>query len=198
MNKRAQFFLLVAVIIVAVVISLGITANQAIVSREPIDFYDFSYEVKVEIGEVIDYGIYSDFDDDAKIDEFVDLLSESIADRDPTAEFVIIYGDSISGVNVRNEREDPIIVDGEEIEGTKSIVVSRICNGNICDTIESPVDEFGEEVGIWEIIASELIGKDTIQIDVEEQTIDFPVSEYKKVLFIIQKDVGDESFVSIK
>ncbi len=52
MNKRAQFFLLAAVIISVVVISLGITANRATVNREPGNFYDFSYEVKRETGAV--------------------------------------------------------------------------------------------------------------------------------------------------
>ncbi len=196
-NKKAQLFLLAAIIIVAVVISLGITANQVIVNEEPEGFYDFSYEVKKEIGEVINYEIYSGFDDNADLDKFVDLLSESIKDTDPGSEFVIIYGNNISGIKVINERDDPIVVEGEDIEGNQGIIVSRICYAGSCDAIETIVDDFNPETGKGDISAEELKGKDAIQIDVDEQIIEFPISEHKKVLFIIQKDVGDESFVSV-
>ncbi|MFH1522083.1 MAG: hypothetical protein ABIF18_03935 [archaeon] len=196
MNKRAQLFLLAAVIIVAVVISLGVISNQAIVNEEPTDFYDFSYEIKKEIGGVIDYEIYSDFDDEANLNIFVELLSENIRDKDPESEFIIIYGDNISGVKVVNEMADSIIADGQEVESEKTIVVSQICNINSCEDIELYADDF-EEVGTWEINTTVLEGKDTIQIDVDGQIIEFPISRHKKVLFIIQKDVDDESFIAI-
>ena len=61
MNGRGQFFLLAAVIISVVVISFGVSSNVAKGNREPEDFYDFSYEMKREVGAVIDYEIYSDF-----------------------------------------------------------------------------------------------------------------------------------------
>ena len=198
MKKRAQFFLLAAVIIVAVVISLGITANQATVNREPESFYDFSYEVSREVGRVIDYEIYSEFDDDADLDEFVDLLTEDIKDKDPDANFIIVYGDNVSGMEVRNEGVDDALVEGEVIEGKKKMTVNRVCYENSCQNIDLSVDEFGEEIGNWKIDATQLKGQETIEIDVNEQVVSFPISRHKQVFSIIKKDVGDESFVSVE
>ncbi len=196
LNKRAQLFLLASVIIVSVVISLGITTNQVIVNEEPEDFYDFSDEVKGEIGKVINYEIYSDFEDGVNLNEFVDLLSESIKDTDPGSEFIIIYGDNVTGINVINERDDFIVVNGEKIKGKQEIIVSRICYAGSCEDIKTVVDDFDPEIGEGYISAEEIEGKDTIEIDVGEQIIEFPVSEYKRVLFIIQKEVGYESFIA--
>ena len=92
-SKRAQIFLLAAVIVSAIVISLGITANQARISNEPKNFEDFSYEVKREMGAVIDYEIYTNFSEDDNLDEFVDILAEDIKDKNPNANFMFIYGD---------------------------------------------------------------------------------------------------------
>ena len=200
-NKRAQFFLLASVIIVAVVISLGVTSNQVIVKEEPKDFYDFSDGITKEVGAVIDYGIYSGFDDDVNLNEFVDLLTEDIKDKYPDADFVIVYGDNASGVNVKNERTDSIEAEGENIEGSRGAVMSSICHGfgnsHFCEDIELDAENFDEDIGRWKIDADKLQGKDAIQIEVGGQIVEFPVSEHKRVLFIIQKDVGDESFVAI-
>ena len=197
MKKRAQFFLLAAVIIVAAVISLGVTTNQAIVNREPESFYDFSYEVSREVGMVIDYEIYSEFDDDVNLDEFVDLLVENIENKDPDTNFIIVYGDTVSGMKVRNEGVDDVLAEGNVVESSKKITVNSLCDGNNCQDIELPSDEFGE-IKEWEITTGELAGKDSIEIGVNEQNVSFPISQHKQVFSIIKKDVGDESFVSIK
>jgi len=97
MNRRAQFFLLAAVIISAVVISLGITANRATVNREPGNFYDFSYEVKREAGAVLDYEIYTNVQIDGvdqPLEDFVRLLAKDISDKNPDANFKFIYGNN--------------------------------------------------------------------------------------------------------
>lgn len=197
MNKRAQFFLLAAVIIVAVVISLGVTKNRTIVSEEPINFYDFSYEVNKEIGAVLDYAIYSGFDDDVNLTEFVNLLAEDIRDKDSEVNFVITYGDNVSGVRVRNEGSTSIFVDEQGVEGRGAIVVSKVCDSLSCNSINSSI-AIQSSIGIWEISAVELIGKKTIELGVHGQIVEFPISRHKKVVFIIQKDVGDESFIAIK
>ena len=196
-NRKAQFFLLAAVIIVVVVISLGVTTNQAIVNKEPESFYEFSYTVNQEVGEVIDYAIYSDFDDDANLDEFVDLLMENIGDKEPDANFIVIYGDNVSGMEIRNEGINPVSVEEEEIEGSKKMIVNRVCHDKNCEDVSLPSDTYDENIGKWKIESDKLEGKNSIEVDVNEQTINFPISRHKKVFFIMQKDVGDESFVSI-
>ena len=197
-NKKAQFFLLAAVIIVTVITSLGITANQARVTKEPENFYDFSYEVNREIGAVVDYSIYSDFDDEVDLTDFVNLLTDDIKDKNPDADFVIIYGDNISGVIVINEKKESIAVGDKTIEGREEIKISKICQGYGDSRLCKPVENFNNEIKSQKIDAEELAGQSVIQVEIGVQAIDFPVSQHKQVLFIIQKDVGDERFVAIK
>jgi hypothetical protein len=58
-DKKGQFFLLAAVIISVIVLSLGATTNRVIVQNNFQDINDFTYEVEREIGEVLNYEIYT-------------------------------------------------------------------------------------------------------------------------------------------
>ena len=93
MDKKGQFFLLAAVIISVIVISIGVTTNRAVVQTEPTSFYDFSYEVEREVGEVFNYEVYSEVSG-GELDEFVFLMAEEIQDEDPSSGFVFIFGNN--------------------------------------------------------------------------------------------------------
>ncbi|MBT7102494.1 hypothetical protein HN935_03200 [archaeon] len=206
-HKRAQFFLLAAVIISAVVISLGITANRATVNREPGNFYDYSYEVNREVGAVIDYEIYSGFDEGANLSLFVDLLARDIRDKSPDANFLFVYGDTVDGMNVTNYGTETANVgsggdnDAPDtgVIGGGSRVISRICTRNHCSEVSDLIDTFNEDVGTGEISGDHLKDAgDDVVVEVAGYEYEFPVSRHRRVIFIMQKDVNDESFVTAK
>jgi hypothetical protein len=193
MGKRAQFFLLAAVIISAVVISLGITANRATVNREPGNFYDFSYEVKREVGAILDYNIYSGFDDDANLTVFINLLAEDIRDNNPDANFVFLYGNN-EIMKLRNYGEESITVNGDQIGGSGEKATSSInIAGNYYLEVDESVEDFDKNAGSATLTE---VG-DSLFVEVKGYESDFPISRHKQVIFIIQKEVGDESFVAV-
>ena len=186
MNKNAQFFLLAAVIISVVVISLGITANRATINREPGNFYDYSYEVKRETGAVLDYEIYTEIEG-GELGEFVELLSGDIRDKNPDADFRFIYGNNTY-----------LVEQNSGSTGAGAGTFNTICFGGSCQDISGTVGEHDSDAGITTWDADDLGGSENFTIEVDGHEFSFPISRHKQVIFIMQKDVKDESFVTAR
>jgi len=190
-NRRAQFFLLAAVIISAVIISLGFVANKATVNREPGSFSDFSYEVKRETGAVIDYEIYTL--SEGNLTDFIDLLAIDTRDRDPDSNFLFIYGND-SEMILKNYGSDSAYLGEEEVEGSGAIVISSMCQNNICQPITGELIDYNPDTGTETLDVS---GQDEVVVTIGDNDYSFPVSPYKQVIFIIQKETEDENFISV-
>jgi len=192
-GKRAQFFLLAAVIISSIVISLGIIANRATVNSEPGSFYDFSYEVKRETGAVMDYEIYSGFDDGANLTSFIELLAEDIRDKNSDAEILFIYGDNET-MSVRNYGSRDVLIVDSAVSGSGAITSSGIRIGSWNLPIDSTVKAFDDKAGQFDVTVKNNI----LDVNIEGYDYEFPVSKYRQVIFIMQKEVGDENFISVR
>jgi hypothetical protein len=195
-GKRGQFFLLAAVVIVVIVISLGATTNRAVIKEELGSFYDFSYEVKREAGEVLDWEIYSNIEG-GDLDEFVQLLSEDIRDRDPEANFMFIYGNNTE-MNLRNYGAAEAFAGGVPIPGASESVISTICIGGYCQDVDSVISNFNAGAGYVQLDVGDMAGSNDIVVTVQGHDFSFPISEHRQVIFIMQKGVGDESFVAVR
>jgi hypothetical protein len=196
-GKRAQFFILAAVILSAVIISLGMTANYVRVNREPENFYDFSYEIKKESGAVIDYQIFSDFDEDTNLTQFVDLLAEDILDKDPDANFIFIYGEDVGGMKGRNYGVSDAETGGESSPGRNRHVENNLRVGIGGVPVGGTVGgRYGDYFDVGEFVVPISGGK--VEVSILDQKYDFPVSEHKQVIFILTKSTDDESFVSVE
>ena len=182
LNKRAQIFLLAAVIVSAIIISLGITANQAKVSSDPKDFYDFSYEVKREVGAVMDYEIYTNFSEDDDLEEFIDILAENIQDINPGTNFMFIYGNNKSMI-LKN------------YGSKKSNMTSEISIGSFYKKMENPGENSKTIINIDE---TELENANEIIVEIKKNKFSLPISDYRQVIFLMQKDIKDESFVTFE
>lgn len=193
MLKRGQFFLLAAVIISAVIISLGFVANKATVNREPGSFSDFSYEVKREAGAVIDYEIYT-LSSEGDLEDFIDLLSDDIRDKEPDANFVFIYG-SGDIMKIKNKGSESVFVGGEEVEGSGAIIIGQICNDGGCTLVPGFKADYDPVAGTGTMNISSV---SEIPVTIGDYEYFFPKSDYKQVIFIIQKETEDGNFVSIK
>lgn len=199
-NKRAQFFLLAAVIISAVIISLGIGTNKVTVKEEPGGFYDFSYEVKREAGAVLDYEVYSGFDGGANLTEFVDYLAAEIEERSPGSDFIFIYGNSTPGdMKVRNYGSDSVYAGGQEIEGLNQNLGSRICLGVLCQDInESSVDFDSGTAAGGSIVIDTLKSASEISVEIEGNEFIFPLSPHRQVIFIMIKNEGGDRHIVVE
>jgi len=93
-NKKAQYYLLAAAVIVAVLIGVSFVTNYAITRKEPVRFYDLSAELKEECARLIDYGIHSEIDSSSLIDSFIEEnLIKYVGQKDIEVDFVFIYGE---------------------------------------------------------------------------------------------------------
>lgn len=178
MDKHGQIFLLAAVIISVVVLSLGATTNRVLVNIEPEDFYKLSYEVKRESSAVLDYEIYTGDAVDVDMDAFIESLIKSVRGKEPNANFVIIYGNNVTGINITNMGKD------SDSKGRISYM----------GTSEDVEDVMGRKKSLT---STDLEDKTHFTVNIGDKEIELPISEYNQVIFIIQKEVNDESFISV-
>ncbi len=196
LGKRGQFFLLAAVIISAVVISLGVGMNRAVVNDEPGSFYDFSYEVKREVGAVLDYEVYSGFDNSTNLTEFVDLLAKEIEERSPGSDFIFMYGNS-TDMTVKNYGSESVYSNGEEVEGLRSEIPSIICEGVWCQKIDENITDF-DLAPIGQKFFDLNKSADSISVEIEGNEFNFSRSGHKQVIFIMQKEVGGDRHLIVE
>ncbi len=99
-NKRAQFFIIGAIVIILIVLGFYGVKNVIRSSNNSEKIYDLKDELNVESASVVDYGLYSNNDTGALLDDFTDKYT-SFAGQGKSLYF--IFGD-----------KDNIIVKGQE------------------------------------------------------------------------------------
>ena len=203
LGKRGQFFILAAVIISAIILSIGATSNYALVGENQRDFEDFSYQIKKETGAVVDYSVYSGFNNDNDLENFLGLLSAYVADKEPEASFMFIYGDSNSvtienhGAGVASLSADS---DSNFAAAGRSKIKSNITIGGVSKDIFETYDSLGG-VGSKVILDNNGAGfgtDATIDITILTRDFSFPISKHKQVIFLIQKEEGNDIYISAK
>ncbi len=93
MDKRAQFFLVAALIISGIVLSLAAVYNSTKVQKEDTQFYDLSSEIGAESSKVIDYGVYNSADTTKIIQNFTSVYADEIGNLGNET-LIFLYGDS--------------------------------------------------------------------------------------------------------
>jgi len=77
------------------------------------------------------------------------------------------------------------------------VLQSRLTLGYIGQEVSESAGTYNEETGTT-VYDSKAIGdKDTFSVEVEGNEFSFPISKHRQVVFIMQKDVEDESFVTV-
>ncbi len=208
MKKRAQFFILAAVILSAIIISLGVISNKATTNKEPENFYDYTYEIKKESGAIMDWELYSDFDEGANLTEFVDLLAADTMDKYPDANFLFVYGNN-ELLKLRNYGVDDASVGEDVIAGDGRLIPSSI---TVTDSSGASVDTLLGSYGFNEAIIENYGNEDEscpegeicggrgtlLKVVVSDQDYDFIVTEDNQVLFVIQRNIDGESYVAVE
>ena len=205
MSKRGQVFLFAAVAISGIILSLGSIANFAFVNEEPRDLEKLTMEVKRETGKIIDYEIYSPaFDDYVFLEDFIINFSKDLRDHDPHLNFMFIYGNS-SEVFLKNYgskvaqvcvNNDPL--NCEDILGATQPFESSIYYGGSFNTVTFTEDTTNL---LWEksFDQTDSGGNPLEQFNVTifDETHLFNFGDSRQVIFVVQKEVGNENFVSI-
>jgi hypothetical protein len=93
MQKRAQFYIIAAIVIVVVVAGLVGVATYAVVKQSPQTFQTLSSDLKQEGPRVIDYGIYSGENITELLNNFTDTeFAPYFLKKTDKANVVFVYG----------------------------------------------------------------------------------------------------------
>ena len=193
-GKNGQFFILAAVILSVFIFSLAFTVNEVIVQRNNFGFTDYAEGVEREANYVLDYQVYSGVSS-SEIENFVSILEADYKDRGEEGNFMFIYGNS-SLMRIKNLGTSGIRVgDGNAIvNGSSSLVGSKI---KIKGVGSIQVNHYNDH-NKTELKLDEANIGEFIEVDFNKYVYKFPVSNNSQVIFIIQKDVEDETYVEVK
>lgn len=120
-NKRGQFYIIFAVLVIVIITGLVTTTNYANKVKEPVQFYDLSEDFEAETTKIIDYGVFQSMSEEniiGQIDIFATEYLEYAQKKDPNLQLVYIYGDK-EGIHIDNYAFEDISVQpaiGTEVE----------------------------------------------------------------------------------
>lgn len=91
MNKRGQFFLIAALVIIGIMIGLVAVYTTAQTPTKETMVYDLSNEINFESGQVIDSGVFNDLPENLWHNR-VENLTDHYASSNLGTDFITIYG----------------------------------------------------------------------------------------------------------
>ena len=93
-EKKAEFYVIMSLIIAAIIAGLTATVNYAVVQPQPVKFYDLSENIQSESTRIIDYSVLNKEDVNERVENFTKRFLEYAQERDPNLELVYVYGDA--------------------------------------------------------------------------------------------------------
>jgi hypothetical protein len=117
-GRKAQFYIIAAMIIIAVIISLMAIANYAYVKDRPKKFYDLSSNLNLEGEKIITYGIYQKKDIDTIINNLTLIFSNYLEQTGENTNLIVISGNLnkivIRTLNKTNSGDITVNIGGDE------------------------------------------------------------------------------------
>jgi len=93
MNKKGQFFIIAAVIIVTILFGMASISTYAVVKPEPRTIFDLSSDLNRESYNVIEYGIYNKVDTDTLSESFTGTdIAKYFLKKTNNANIAFVYG----------------------------------------------------------------------------------------------------------
>ena len=119
--KKAQFYLIAALIIIVIIIGFASISNYIKVKEKPKKFYDLSGNINLEGAYIIKYSLYSKENTDKVIQNFTEIFQQYIDKTGEESNLVIITGDenniTVRTINKTNQGEVSVA-----LGGTSSII----------------------------------------------------------------------------
>ncbi|PIN89572.1 hypothetical protein COU60_03100 [Candidatus Pacearchaeota archaeon CG10_big_fil_rev_8_21_14_0_10_34_76] len=172
MNKRGQFFLIAALVIVGVLIGLSVVVNEVIVKEDKEYFYDISSEVGYETKRVMDFGEYRDgFESKELTSRFLFDYVNYIG-QDPV---IFIYGNS-TDVSAFVFQEQDVGSIGLNTGEEKIIPIQKRKDG-------------GKEANV-------LVKNGKVSIEIDSVNHEFEMNEGNNLFYIIMREENDEKLVA--
>lgn len=173
-NKKAQFYIIAAVIIVIVIFGIVGISNYVVVKESPVGFYDLSENLGFEGANVIDYGIYRSANMDKLIKSFAEDYSAYAASTGENFELAIIYGN----------KNDAKIITNFTVQSSGSMSLG----------------EFGQPIAgtVTSTVTPIVKGDEKVNVSIANNTYNFELKENENFFFVIAKSQGFEKYVQEK
>ncbi len=176
-NKRGQFYIVAAIVIVLILGGIASIKTYAIVKPKPKTIYDLSSELKEETSRIVDYGIYNEDENlSSVLDDFIETeFASYFFQKTENAEIILIYGN----------RENLFAVQyDEESLGTISATIGT-------GTIDwTSLEEVSNKIPI-EISP----GEDVVEVNFQNKTYEFDLMENEMFYFVIVEERDGEVYV---
>ena len=92
-GKKAQFYIIAAIIIIAILIGAATYSNYARKKRALPRIYDLGKELGLETGYIYDYGVFKSQDLDNLTDRWTDVYLNYTKDQAIIEDWIFVYGD---------------------------------------------------------------------------------------------------------
>lgn len=178
MNKRGQFFIVVAMIIVSVIAGLSGVVNYAESSEGDEKVYDLSKEIDFETKRVVDWGVFNEEELEQLTSGFLEEYSEYIGEDDA----IFIFGDEneLNALHFTLEGVGSVGLETGENSPPKRIDINRRTK---------------EEAEV-RVSSGRRSGERKVSVIIDEKDYSFNLKdEQKNFYFIIKKIKGDEEYV---
>jgi hypothetical protein len=175
MNKRGQFFLIAAIIIVGLVIGLANVVNSVGVGNKQESFYDLANEINFETKRVFDYGVYQERELDSLVQGYLENYTNYIAEE----EVLFIYGNAgdINGLFFEETGGNVGISTGIDLPNP-AISIQYL-------TGETAEVGYDQQTNI-------------VDVTIQGVTYSFMLRKGQNFFFVIIKEDDDERFVAVK
>lgn len=132
MNKRAQFYLIAAIVIIGIIAGLSFVYINAKTSREDSSVKYLANEINFEVSQVVDSGVYNSLPE-GDINENIENLTNHYAQANPEIDLLIVFGNTeqltfifynnpnTAGINVFYNNEQVIVSPPKEPKTIKTI-----------------------------------------------------------------------------
>src|SRR3989338_965559 len=92
-QKRGQFYLVAAIIIISLIVGFAVVSNYA-KKKAVIKLYDLKQELGIESGSVLDYGTYNKYNKEAMKNLLQDFIEEYVQYTGEGKNLYFIFGNS--------------------------------------------------------------------------------------------------------
>lgn len=173
MNKKGQFFLIAALVIVGIIITLSaVNISTKTPAKKNTAFYDLSKEIDYESSKLIDYGVYNKRESDTG--KLITSLVANYSSTHPDTDFLFVYGNAEDGVS--------------------STQYSRVSSG-LTSVGSATSYQYETDVSYPETDID--VTHSTISVTLDEtETLDFELSPGENFYIVLTKEVGEETLVA--
>ena len=172
MNKRAQYFLIAALILSGIILTFGKIYVSSKIEKEDVKVYDLSKEIEYESSQVIDNGIFEQ-KSQGEVKDDLKNLTAYYSELHPDSDIDVVFGNSSAlslieyNLTAGKINELPISIGGVQGEGAsfssenQKLNIKISTSGQNSKTIERNVNLNGEQT-FYLVVRKKVRGQDVI------------------------------------